>query len=453
MDFSEAWDHACSTVGLAARKGSLITLKKLVERGKPVDVADNRGWRPLHEAVNKHHIECVRFLLTQENTDINWRTFQDDTPLHLACARNSSDIVKLLLDHGADIDVKNHEWKTPLILAVANSGKEIVSLLLEHSIDVNTMDVNEWTALHFAVANKNLALLKLLLRYNADFRVRDEHGRTAMFIACENKCFECLKVLFEFASLKGERNIINVTANDGANALIIAAEKGCLKTLKYLIENGVNVNQITNDGYLALHLAVAVAGDIECVKLLLEKTNLEILKQPNVRDLIHLAVARKRCEMLQLLLTTNLPFDVECKLPHVPKLVIYDRYNVQRANFQIENATFTPLGRAVYTDDEKSMELLLKAGANPNAISPMCIPPLTLCFDHHNSNHDILRTLLKAGAVVNYSKVDWCESEAAVLAIHYNKWDYLNTLILAGVDDISFTFNIVTSEERGTFTL
>lgn len=50
MNFTEAWSDTCSTVGVAARTGNLTELLHLIENGRPVDVHDNRGWRPLHEA-------------------------------------------------------------------------------------------------------------------------------------------------------------------------------------------------------------------------------------------------------------------------------------------------------------------------------------------------------------------------------------------------------------------
>lgn len=63
MDFTEAYDDTCSTVGLAARKGDVKILRKLLKKGCSIDVADNRGWMPIHEAAYHNSIECLRVLI------------------------------------------------------------------------------------------------------------------------------------------------------------------------------------------------------------------------------------------------------------------------------------------------------------------------------------------------------------------------------------------------------
>lgn len=63
MDFSEAYSDTCSTVGLAAREGNVQVLRKLLKKGRSVDVADNRGWMPIHEAAYHNSIECLRMLI------------------------------------------------------------------------------------------------------------------------------------------------------------------------------------------------------------------------------------------------------------------------------------------------------------------------------------------------------------------------------------------------------
>lgn len=63
MDFTEAYSSTCSTVGLAAREGNVKILRKLLKKGRSVDVADNRGWMPIHEAAYHNSVECLQMLL------------------------------------------------------------------------------------------------------------------------------------------------------------------------------------------------------------------------------------------------------------------------------------------------------------------------------------------------------------------------------------------------------
>lgn len=68
-------------------------------------------------------------------------------PLHLAIAKEETEIVKILLAHGAKIDLKagNQDEATPLHWAVFFLQKEIVSILLEKGAPVNILDAHGGT--------------------------------------------------------------------------------------------------------------------------------------------------------------------------------------------------------------------------------------------------------------------------------------------------------------------
>lgn len=54
---------SCSAVGAAAREGDCELLYRLIQEGKPMDVRDNRGWSPLHEAAAHNSAKCMKVLL------------------------------------------------------------------------------------------------------------------------------------------------------------------------------------------------------------------------------------------------------------------------------------------------------------------------------------------------------------------------------------------------------
>ena len=69
MDFTEAYPDRCSSVGVAAKLGNTQALKELIAKGACIDIHDNRGWTPLHEAAHANHLECVKILLGAETDD------------------------------------------------------------------------------------------------------------------------------------------------------------------------------------------------------------------------------------------------------------------------------------------------------------------------------------------------------------------------------------------------
>lgn len=97
----------------SARRVEILRL--LLSNGCDIDMADNHGATPLYCAIDNRHTEFVRLLL-QFNPKVNTTTgtYIDNpsgrTPLHAAAW--SSEIIKLLIEHGANEDAKDDKGKT-----------------------------------------------------------------------------------------------------------------------------------------------------------------------------------------------------------------------------------------------------------------------------------------------------------------------------------------------------
>ena len=63
MDFTETYLDTCSKITIAIRAGNTSELLRLIRRGRPLDVADNRRWRPIHEAAAGGNVQCLQILL------------------------------------------------------------------------------------------------------------------------------------------------------------------------------------------------------------------------------------------------------------------------------------------------------------------------------------------------------------------------------------------------------
>ncbi|OXB74299.1 UNVERIFIED_CONTAM: hypothetical protein H355_006828 [Colinus virginianus] len=73
MDFTEAYSDRCSAAGLAAREGDAEVLQKLIAQGHSLDVPDNRGWMPIHEAAAHSSSRCLRLLLNAVDILLNYK--------------------------------------------------------------------------------------------------------------------------------------------------------------------------------------------------------------------------------------------------------------------------------------------------------------------------------------------------------------------------------------------
>ncbi|XP_025835522.1 ankyrin repeat domain-containing protein 12 isoform X3 [Agrilus planipennis] len=117
---------------LAAIKGDVEQVCKLLAHRADPNIKDFAGWTPLHEACSRGWYE-VALRLIQARADVNVKGFQDDTPLHDAASNGHLKLVKLLVERGADILAKNYYGKTPLDVAAAG----VAPIMLNPSLPIS----------------------------------------------------------------------------------------------------------------------------------------------------------------------------------------------------------------------------------------------------------------------------------------------------------------------------
>ena len=72
------------------------------------------GETPLHTACDRGHTDIVRLLLSHDGIDVDIANRNGDTPLHAACSEGHTDIARLLLSHdGIDTTKANINGHTP----------------------------------------------------------------------------------------------------------------------------------------------------------------------------------------------------------------------------------------------------------------------------------------------------------------------------------------------------
>jgi ankyrin repeat protein len=119
----------------AADSENLEVVRILIEYDPAyINARDEIGWTPLLMASsgrNSKDGSVVRFLL-EHGADINVQNQFGRTPLHEASHYGVLEIVRLLLEHGADVEAKYNDGKTALQEAVERGHDEVVELLREH---------------------------------------------------------------------------------------------------------------------------------------------------------------------------------------------------------------------------------------------------------------------------------------------------------------------------------
>uniref|UniRef100_A0A4W2GAM0 Ankyrin repeat and SOCS box containing 3 n=1 Tax=Bos indicus x Bos taurus TaxID=30522 RepID=A0A4W2GAM0_BOBOX len=319
MDFTEAYADTCSTVGLAAREGNVKVLRKLLKKGRSIDVADNRGWMPIHEASYHNSVECLRMLIRADSSEnyIKTKTFEGFCALHLAASQGHWKIIQILLEAGADPNATTLEETTPLFLAVENGQIDVLRLLLRYGANVNgSHSMCGWNALHQASFQGNAEIIKLLLKKGANKECQDDFGITPLFVAAQYGKLESLSILISSVmNSKLERYIgadVNCQALDKATPLFIAAQEGHTECVELLLSSGADPDLYCNEDnwQLPIH-AAAQMGHTKILDLLIPLTNRVCDTGPNKVSPVYSAVLGGHEECLEMLLQSGYSPDAQ----------------------------------------------------------------------------------------------------------------------------------------------
>jgi ankyrin repeat protein len=122
---------------LAAEKGDLEHLKRLLHAGADIHQTDSDGYSALHMALltnfenQETYTEIINFLI-DSGIDVNLQDLTGQTALHYAIEQSNLPLIQKLLSHNAKVHIKNEIGVSPYNLALRTNSN--VATILENAI-------------------------------------------------------------------------------------------------------------------------------------------------------------------------------------------------------------------------------------------------------------------------------------------------------------------------------
>jgi ankyrin repeat protein len=275
----------------AVTTGNIDLVKSLLDHGAHVNAKENRGKQTaLMWALAERHPEVAR-LLMDHGADVRAKSKAGLTPFLFAVQQGDLESARMLLAAGADVNAAGPDGRSPLLIASAGGYEPLSVFLLSKGANPNAADRLGQSLLHYAAAGGKLELVKALLAKGLDPNVKVLRerpnagpqsivdyppvsiiGATPLFVAAEAGNADVVKLLAangadpEMPTKEGTTPLIVAAGagvyQDFANDRVQADwQKRHAETGKALIDLGVDVNAVGENGWTALHATTYMGLD------------------------------------------------------------------------------------------------------------------------------------------------------------------------------------------------
>lgn len=408
-DPNAANDNGTTPLCKAADNEAAKNVEALLKAGADPKTVCGFGRTALHEAAEEGDGPIVQMLL-KAGAAVEARDQYQQTPLYFAAKADKPDALKALLSAGADPDAKLKHGQTILHEATEWDQPENARILVvEGGATVDAKDSEGRTPLHLAGAYNRVKMVPLLLDLGADPNAKNRRGQTPRQMALEAKSPDTAAML-EGAKKKdvppGARPARAASASasgggpaEGAAALRSTDPKGDLKKM------GLSYDEKTWWGRVD-------AEDVKAILLFLQAGFDPATRNRQGRPALYVAVDGGKTPVVTALLAGGANANDAGKGPagmdygetlalkavdqndaEILKALVAKGTNVKKGN----QYAITPLHEAARQGKLEMVEVLLAAGADPNARAagaPLLFGPV------NEDKVDAVKALLKGGAKV-----------------------------------------------------
>ncbi|VDP97877.1 unnamed protein product [Trichobilharzia regenti] len=146
-----------------------------------------------------------------------------NTPLHLACINDRSNVVLSLCNAGAPLEVRNKDRKTPLLCAVFTGSESCVHALLRSGARADVTDEGGNTPLHIAAIQGDYPTVRLLSKAYTDVDIFNSAEFTPLHLAARHGHLRTVRYLILAGADPG------ITSRTGITPDVMAFAQGYAK--------------------------------------------------------------------------------------------------------------------------------------------------------------------------------------------------------------------------------
>ena len=326
----------------ATKTGQIQVMRYLIDSGINIDATDSDGNTALHIAVINAQIEALCLLIESKASDtilnnnqdaplhILFRTHNKDliaaflqypsielvipgfrkrTPLHIIAELDNTDALELLHNSISLTQIfkekvsfrlcaADEDNLTPIHLAARVGSARALDYMMSHckshgysaEVVLSFLDEENSTPLHAAVDGGFYPVVEVLLKHGADPTLLRENQPPPIHVASSQGKLDMIRAMVETCGekiLQSHDQFGQTPLHRSASAL------NCTHIISYLIQHGVEVNPIDNQGRTPLVYAIIV-GSLSGVKELLSHGADPMIKDRQGLNALHVAIDRHR---------------------------------------------------------------------------------------------------------------------------------------------------------------
>ncbi len=282
--------------------------------------------------------------------EINSQNDDGETALILAVKHEHIDVVKALLKKGADISLRDKTGSAAMNYAVKTGNKEILKLLFDTVLSAENFDKSDVSLLVTAIMEDNFDLARVLIENGIDINGKDKNGVTPLKAALVNPNAQDILQLL----LYNYKNANVCFAETPEKSICLAVDWGNIKVTRLLLEQGVDVNTVWDNGDSLLMTAVQKRNEPMTLFLLENGADVNVCNKDGI-PLLLLAVSQENSKIIQYLIDYHTPVNVAGENGGTPLMWAAELQNTKPMRILIEN------GADVHTRDKYGCSALFYA--------------------------------------------------------------------------------------------